>query len=119
VPIYEYRCDACDHRLEAIQKISDAPLKTCPECGTDALRKLISAAAFVLKGTGWYVTDFRDKDKPKIRAGNGKGKETGRDGERKSGGEAKAAQAAGETKPDETAKPGAGGNGKIKTATSD
>lgn len=116
MPIYEYRCDACDHRLEAIQKISDAPLKTCPECGVGALRKLISAAAFVLKGTGWYVTDFRDKDKPK--AGNGKDKETG-DGERKSGGEAKAERAGGETKSDKTAKSGAGGNGKIETTASD
>jgi putative FmdB family regulatory protein len=64
VPIYEYKCDECDHRLEKLQKISDEPAKTCPECGEDGLRKLVSAAAFKLKGTGWYETDFKDK-KPK------------------------------------------------------
>ncbi len=64
MPIYEYKCDECDHRLEKLQKISDDPAKTCPECGKDSLRKLVSAAAFKLKGTGWYETDFKDK-KPK------------------------------------------------------
>jgi putative FmdB family regulatory protein len=61
VPIYEYKCDKCDHRLEMLQKISDDPAKTCPECGEEGLRKLISAVAFKLKGTGWYETDFKDK----------------------------------------------------------
>jgi len=61
VPIYEYRCDHCEHRLEMLQKISDVPATTCPECGEDSLRKLVSAAAFKLKGTGWYETDFKDK----------------------------------------------------------
>tara|TARA_R110002095_G_scaffold1669_3_gene8055 strand:+ start:4048 stop:4374 length:327 start_codon:yes stop_codon:yes gene_type:complete len=61
VPIYEYRCNHCEHRLEMLQKISDDPAKTCPECGEDSLRKLVSAAAFKLKGTGWYETDFKDK----------------------------------------------------------
>lgn len=61
MPIYEYQCDACGHKLETLQKISEKPLKDCPECGKPALRKLVSAAAFQLKGTGWYVTDFRDK----------------------------------------------------------
>lgn len=64
MPIYEYKCDQCEHLLEILQKISDDPAKTCPECGEDSLRKLISAAAFKLKGTGWYETDFKDK-KPK------------------------------------------------------
>lgn len=63
VPIYEYQCDNCGHRLESIQKISDDPLVTCPQCENDSLRKLVSAASFRLKGTGWYVTDFRDKAK--------------------------------------------------------
>ncbi|GJM05704.1 MAG: hypothetical protein DHS20C09_17000 [marine bacterium B5-7] len=61
MPIYEYRCNHCEHRLEMLQKISDEPAKTCPECGEDSLRKLVSAAAFKLKGTGWYETDFKDK----------------------------------------------------------
>lgn len=64
MPIYEYRCEQCNHELEMLQKISDDPAKTCPECGKDSLRKLVSAAAFKLKGTGWYETDFKDK-KPK------------------------------------------------------
>lgn len=61
MPIYEYRCDECEHQLEILQKISDAPATTCPDCGKDGLRKLVSAAAFKLKGTGWYETDFKDK----------------------------------------------------------
>jgi putative FmdB family regulatory protein len=61
VPIYEYQCDACQHKFETIQKVSDPLLEECPECGEKSLRKLVSAAAFRLKGTGWYVTDFKDK----------------------------------------------------------
>ena len=61
MPIYEYECAACGHKLEAIQKISDAPLTECPSCKAQALHKLVSAAAFHLKGSGWYVTDFKDK----------------------------------------------------------
>lgn len=64
MPIYEYKCDLCGHTMEKLQKISDEPIKTCPECGGEGLRKLVSAAAFKLKGTGWYETDFKDK-KPK------------------------------------------------------
>tara|TARA_B100000929_G_scaffold214824_1_gene171694 strand:+ start:191 stop:529 length:339 start_codon:yes stop_codon:yes gene_type:complete len=64
VPIYEYKCSQCDHQFEALQKINDKPAKTCPECNADSLRKLVSAAAFKLKGTGWYETDFKTK-KPK------------------------------------------------------
>jgi|SRR6185312_9072706 len=64
MPIYEYQCTACGHQLEAIQKISEAPLKNCPECHKESLQKLISAAGFQLKGTGWYATDFRNKGKP-------------------------------------------------------
>jgi len=63
MPIYEYQCDDCGHTLEAIQKVSDRPLRECPECGEKSLRKLVSAAAFHLKGTGWYVTDFKEKPK--------------------------------------------------------
>jgi len=60
VPIYEYQCDSCNHQLETLQKISDPLLTTCPECGQDSLRKRVSAAAFRLKGGGWYETDFKD-----------------------------------------------------------
>ncbi len=63
MPIYEYKCDNCDHQLELLQKFNDDPLKICPSCGQDGVRKLVSAAAFHLKGTGWYATDFKDKPK--------------------------------------------------------
>ena len=59
MPIYEYQCQSCQHELEALQKISDAPLVDCPECGEAQLRKKVSAAAFRLKGGGWYETDFK------------------------------------------------------------
>ena len=63
MPIYEYRCEACGHELEILQKISDEPLTVCPECGKPALKKLISAGGFILKGTGWYETDFKGGNK--------------------------------------------------------
>ncbi|MBU6421755.1 MAG: zinc ribbon domain-containing protein [Gammaproteobacteria bacterium] len=59
MPIYEYQCRACGERLEALQKLSEAPLTECPHCGKPALRKLVSAAGFRLKGGGWYETDFK------------------------------------------------------------
>lgn len=65
MPIYEYRCQACGHQFDKLQKVSDTPLKTCPSCGKETLHKLISPAGFQLKGTGWYVTDFRDKGSKK------------------------------------------------------
>ncbi len=68
MPIYEYQCEACSHQIEVIQKVSDDPLKDCPACGKDSLKKLVSAAAFHLKGTGWYETDFKNKPKPKDEA---------------------------------------------------
>ena len=61
MPIYEYKCNACDHRLEKLQRMSDDPLKICPECNKDELTKLVSAAGFRLTGTGWYETDFKNK----------------------------------------------------------
>jgi putative FmdB family regulatory protein len=63
MPIYAYRCEACGHAKDVIQKFSDTPLTTCPECGADAFRKQLTAPAFQLKGSGWYVTDFRDNGK--------------------------------------------------------
>jgi putative FmdB family regulatory protein len=69
MPIYEYQCGACGHRLEAMQKMSESPLLDCPGCGQPALRKLVSAAGFQLKGGGWYVTDFKDGGKKKPEEG--------------------------------------------------
>lgn len=62
MPFYEYECRACGHAFEEFQKITDKPVRTCPECGSRSLRKLISRTSFVLKGSGWYVTDYARKD---------------------------------------------------------
>ena len=59
MPIYAYACKDCDHTLDALQKIADAPLVECPECGKPALKRLLSAPRFRLKGQGWYETDFK------------------------------------------------------------
>ena len=59
MPIYAYRCESCGFQKDVLQKISDAPLSQCPSCGADAFRKQVTAAGFQLKGSGWYVTDFR------------------------------------------------------------
>jgi putative FmdB family regulatory protein len=84
MPIYEYRCASCGHELEALQKLSEAPLRECPACQKLELKKKVSAAGFHLKGSGWYVTDFRNsgakpaaKDnaaKPDAKTGNGEAK---------------------------------------------
>jgi putative FmdB family regulatory protein len=75
MPIYEYRCQACGHELEKLQKLSDDPLTECPACHESALVKKISAAGFRLKGGGWYETDFK-KDGKRNLAGDSAGKET-------------------------------------------
>jgi putative FmdB family regulatory protein len=63
MPFYEYECPSCHHHGEALQKISDAPLKTCPNCGKRGYKRLVSAPVFRLKGSGWYETDFKsDKE---------------------------------------------------------
>jgi putative FmdB family regulatory protein len=63
MPIYEYQCEACGHYLEALQQLADSPLKKCPDCGKPKLRRLLSAPMFLLKGSGWYETDFKsDKE---------------------------------------------------------
>jgi putative FmdB family regulatory protein len=59
MPIYEYRCSSCGFEKEFLQKISDAPMKTCPQCAKDALIKKVTAAGFQLKGSGWYASDFK------------------------------------------------------------
>ena len=59
MPIYAYKCESCGHRQDALQKMSDAPLAVCPACGASAYVKQVTAAGFQLKGSGWYVTDFR------------------------------------------------------------
>jgi putative FmdB family regulatory protein len=61
MPIYEYRCNACGHQEEFLQKVSDPVLSQCPACGKPAFQKQLSAAGFQLKGSGWYATDFKNK----------------------------------------------------------
>ncbi len=61
MPIYEYRCLECQHQEEHLQKVSEPPLTVCPSCGKASYKKLLSAAGFQLKGSGWYATDFRNK----------------------------------------------------------
>ena len=67
MPIYQYCCEACGYDLEALQKVGDAPLTRCPQCGENRLRKQLTAAGFRLKGSGWYETDFKGR-KPRKEA---------------------------------------------------
>lgn len=100
MPFYEYRCDACGHELEALQKLTDAPLSDCPACGKPTLKKLISAAGFRLKGGGWYETDFKGGKKKNLHDAGG---------EKKSGAAGDAAKPSGTEKkaesPKQAAKP--------------
>ena len=66
MPFYEYQCTKCGHEEEVLQKISDKPLKKCPACGKSAMQKKVSAAAFRLKGGGWYETDFKSGNKKNV-----------------------------------------------------
>lgn len=69
MPIYEYRCDACGHEMEALQKMSDDALTDCPACGASQLVKQVSAPAFRLAGSGWYETDFKSGNKKQLADG--------------------------------------------------
>ena len=96
MPIYEYRCAACGHKLEALQKFTEAPLSDCPVCGKSSLSKLVSVAGFQLKGSGWYATDFKHSGaKPAAKSDAGK---------------------EGESKPAEAKKSDAGKEGESKPA---
>ena len=79
MPIYEYRCAKCGFQKEYLQRLSDAPLTRCPECGKKTFNKMVTAAGFQLKGTGWYATDFKNsggKAKPKDKSAEGPAKES-------------------------------------------
>jgi len=93
MPIYEYVCRSCGHALEALQKVGDAPLSRCPGCGAEELKKKVTAAAFRLKGTGWYETDFKDRKKPAADGKDAAEKTDAGKTENKSGGENAAAAA--------------------------
>ncbi|WP_225783880.1 FmdB family zinc ribbon protein [Xenophilus sp. Marseille-Q4582] len=77
MPIYAYKCSACGHAKDVLQKISDAPLTVCPACGAEQFSKQVTAAGFQLKGSGWYVTDFRDGGANKGGAGTSDKKSEG------------------------------------------
>ena len=72
MPIYEYRCQSCEETVEKLQRMNDAPLTDCPACGESALKRLVSASSFRLKGGGWYETDFK-KDNKRNRADSSDG----------------------------------------------
>ncbi len=71
MPTYSYLCSDCGHRFDTVQRMSEDPLSDCPACKKPALVRQVSAVGFALKGSGWYVTDFRDKGKPKKSDGDG------------------------------------------------
>ena len=71
MPIYEYKCQSCGHELEKLQRMNDERLKECPDCGKAELHRLVSAAAFRLKGAGWYETDFKKGDKKNLHDSGG------------------------------------------------
>ncbi len=78
MPIYEYQCEQCGYQHEALQKMGDAPLTTCPSCKSEALKKVVSAAGFRLSGNGWYETDFKStKQKNLTKSDSGSSKTTG------------------------------------------
>lgn len=70
MPIYEYGCQSCGHKLDALQKMSDDPLVDCPACGQPSLKKLVSAPRFRLKGSGWYETDFKKDNQRNLAKGD-------------------------------------------------
>ncbi|HZZ93558.1 MAG TPA: zinc ribbon domain-containing protein [Usitatibacter sp.] len=91
MPIYEYRCTACGHQQEFLQKASDAPYTVCTQCGKETFSKMLSAAGFQLKGSGWYATDFKNKGsapKGDAKAGAGGDSKPGSGGDSKASGSA-------------------------------
>lgn len=105
MPIYEYQCDACNHKFEILQKIADPLLTLCPACKQDKLRKMVTAAAFRLKGGGWYETDFKDKKSQKNILGGGDSTATADKGDKSSSTDSGAASS--ESKPAAADKPAA------------
>ena len=106
MPIYEYQCDACSGTFEAIQKFSDDPLSECRLCGAASVRKLVSAPAFRLKGSGWYETDFKKDKQKNLAKGEGGGESKASDGDAKPA-EKKADSSKDSSKKADAAKPAA------------
>lgn len=121
MPIYEYRCESCGHTLDALQKVNDPHLTDCPECDESALKRLMSAPSFRLKGSGWYETDFKsDKERKRNlvdgKTGGGESKGDSESGGKKDTGkndsagksESKSAESKKETKKISAGSPGTG-----------
>jgi putative FmdB family regulatory protein len=98
MPIYEYECPSCGHRMEAIQQLGAPALTDCPVCAKTDLRRLVSAAGFRLKGSGWYATDFKDKGKPKTAESDGETKPKSAEGDGETKPKTKTAESDGGTK---------------------
>ena len=122
MPIYGYVCQGCEHTLDALQKIADAPLTDCPECGEAALKRQLSAPRFRLKGAGWYETDFKTDNQRNLAGDKGDGKGGDDKADAKTDGKDKKAAGnkadTGTAKPaaKSAAKPAAGGGNTAKSA---
>jgi putative FmdB family regulatory protein len=103
MPIYEYRCSSCGHQQEFLQKVGDTPLTVCTQCGKETFSKMLTAAGFQLKGSGWYATDFKNKGSAPAKSGEAKSGEAksgeAKSGEAKSGGTSTGDAKAAESKP--------------------
>jgi len=111
MPIYAYRCESCGHAKDVLQKMSDPVLSTCPACGAESFKKQLTAAGFQLKGSGWYVTDFRNG----TSGGAAKPAEAGDKGSTATGGDAPAAPSAAPSTP--AAAPSTGSTGTPASGT--
>ena len=117
MPIYAYRCESCGFEKDVLQKMSDAPLTQCPECKSEAFRKQVTAAGFQLKGSGWYVTDFRGGSKNAGGAANGQ-KGSGESKTAGSGDGASASSAPAASTPSTSASGSSGSSASSTTASS-
>ena len=97
MPIYAYRCTACGHAKDVLQKISDPVLSTCPACGAEAFAKQVTAAGFQLKGSGWYVTDFRGGSSASAKGSEPKAGDAAASGGTAAGGSAETGSSSGES----------------------
>lgn len=107
MPFYEYECASCKYYLEVMQKISDAPLRKCPSCGRNTLKKLVSAPVFRLKGSGWYETDFKSEKEGQRNLVAAEKNESAASETPKKEDKATASKPAAESKPEAESKPAA------------
>ncbi len=111
MPIYEYECEACGYRHEALQKVNDPQLTDCPKCEKSTLKKLISAAGFRLSGSGWYETDFKSDNKRNLASSDSQKKADSKEGSK----DAKKADKKDNSKKSKTEKKASGSSSKSDT----